>query len=469
MRRKIWVLVIVVTLLAVFQTVAAQGVVWTGQYYNNAFLLGQPNLTRQDAAVAFDWGAGAPAPGLNSDGFTVRWGADPYFPAGTYRFWALADDEVRVNVGFAFNPQIDTFGNPKVGQIVWADVTLTEGVHHVQVDYRESAGQAYVYVTWANLATNPTGPNFPVPQSVSGVGLSPWTAQYYGNVALAGEPVLIQSEAGLSHDWGAGSPLASIPADNFSARWTSLQTVDAGTYQISVRVDDGVRVFVNGVAVINQWGPANAVTHVAVVTLPAGTHNFMVEYFEAGGNALIEFSLQRQGVVAPPVVSPPTSATGTVVTAFRLNVRSAPNVEGNILVKINRGETYPVIGRNADSTWWQLNVNGTPGWVFGRFLDVSNPSVVPVTDQAESPLDNQPPATGFSATPVATVNIRSGPSTQNAILGQIARGISVPVVGRTANYAWWQVNYGGITGWVSARFAPLDGTASADAIPITAP
>ncbi|GIL11434.1 MAG: hypothetical protein BroJett038_01540 [Chloroflexota bacterium] len=468
MRRKICVLVIVAALLAVFQTAAAQGVVWTGQYYNNAFLLGEPNLVRQDAAIAFDWGTGAPAPGLNSDGFTVRWASDPYFPAGTYRFWALADDEVRVNVGFAAVPQIDTFGNPKVGQIVSADVTLTEGVHHVQVDYRESTGQAYVYVTWANLATNPAGPNFPAPQSALNVGLSPWTAQYYANAALAGEPVLIQSEASINHNWGAGSPLASIPVDNFSARWTSLQTLEAGTYQISARVDDGVRVFVNGVAVINQWGPANAVTHTATITLPAGTHNFMVEYFEAGGNALIEFSLQRLGVVSPPVVSPPASATGTVVTAFRLNVRSAPDVRGDILTKINRGETYPVVGRNADSTWWQINVNGTLGWAFGRFLSVSNPGAVPVT-QAEGAVTGPPPATGFSATPVATVNFRGGPGTQHAILGQIARGVSVPVVGRTANNDWWQVTYQGVTGWISARFAPLDSVANAGAIPITAP
>ncbi|WP_410968985.1 PA14 domain-containing protein, partial [Salmonella sp. SAL4444] len=78
----------------------------------------------------------------------------------------------------------------------------------------------------------------------SGLGTGPWTAQYYANPTLSGSPTLIQTESSPTHDWGTGSPVVSIPPDNFSARWTSTRTVEAGTYQISVRVDDGVRVFV---------------------------------------------------------------------------------------------------------------------------------------------------------------------------------------------------------------------------------
>ncbi|HEX2906081.1 MAG TPA: PA14 domain-containing protein, partial [Phototrophicaceae bacterium] len=132
--------------IVLLEPVTAQSVVWTGAYYNNSFLIDQSQMTRQDAAIAFDWGTGSPGGGVNSDGFTVRWAADPYFAAGTYRFCARADDEVRVNVGYAFSPQIDTFGKAKVGETLCADVTLTEGVHHVQVDYREANGQAFIFV-----------------------------------------------------------------------------------------------------------------------------------------------------------------------------------------------------------------------------------------------------------------------------------------------------------------------------------
>ncbi len=469
MGRKLVSIVVVLVLLGVglLSPAAAQGVTWKGEYYNNSFLLDQAQLVRQDGAIAFDWGTGSPAPGVNSDGFTVRWSADPYFPAGTYRFWALADDEIRVNVGYAFQPQINTFGSPKIGQILSADVTLTEGVHHIQVDYREANGNAYAFVTWANLATNPTGPNFPQAQTSTGVSTGPWTAQYFANPTLSGTPVLIQSETSPTHNWGAGSPLSSIPADNFSARWTSVQTLEAGTYQISVKVDDGVRVFVNGVALINQWGPANAAVYNATVTLPAGQHNFMVEYFEGTGNALIEFNLTRQGqtvVVNPP--APPVNAVTTgVVTAGRLNVRAAPDASATILLKINQNGVYPVIAANADRSWYQINVNGTLGWVFARYFNVSNPQAVPTTGTGTV---TQPPAnTGYSVVTAVTLNVRGTPSTTGAILTKMTPGSTAAVVGRTANSAWWQVTYQGVTGWVSARFASLQTGADISRIPVT--
>jgi uncharacterized protein YgiM (DUF1202 family) len=301
------------------------------------------------------------------------------------------------------------------------------------------------------------------------VSTGPWTAQYFSNAALAGTPTLIQSEASPSHNWGSGSPLGSIPADNFSARWTNVQTLDAGNYQLTVRVDDGVRVFVDGVAVINQWGTANSASYTATVALSAGQHNFMIEYFEAGGNALIEFSLQRQGAVNPPVVNPPAppgnAVTTGAVTAFRLNVRSAPNASASILVKVNQRESYPVIAANADRSWWQINVNGTVGWVFGRYFNVNNPQIVPTT--GTNTVTQPPASTGYTVTTAVTLNVRSAPSTAGAVLVKMTPGSSAQVVGRTAASSWWQVTYQGSTGWVSARFGILQSGANVSQIPVT--
>ena len=464
------VIAALLTLVGVVRPVDAQsGVVWTGDYYDNPYLGGPAAFSRQDSAVAFNWGVNAPATGISADNFSVRWGADPYFAAGTYRFYALADDNVRVTVDFALNPQIDTFNTPAVGQMVSADVSLSAGVHHVQVDYREITDNAYVYVTWANLANNPTGPNFPAPPTmpiVSGV----WTGQYYTNTALAGSPALVLSETTPSHNWGTGSPNAAIPADNFSARWTSIQTLNGGNYQISASADDGIRVYVDGVPYIDQWHNATGVTYTAVVTLTTGQHNFQVDFYEGTGVAFVEFGLVQVGVTPPPTnPNPPSQAetTGTVVTALRLNVRAAPDIASNVLTKINRSETYPVLGKDADGSWWQLNVNGTVGWVYWRFIDVANPQVVPVVSGTTSPSLDQPTPTGYYANTLATVNVRSGVGTTNAILGQVARGSAVSVVGRNAVNTWWQVNYAGITGWVSAAYAPLQAGTDVNAIPIT--
>ena len=208
---------------------AQSGTVWDAKYYKTPTLSGTPAITRQDTAIAFDWGTGSPGADIPNDNFSVRWGTDVFFPAGTYRFWALADDNIRVNVGFAISPQIDTFNNPAVNQIVSADVTLPAGTHHIQVDYREVTETARVYVTWANLATNPTGPNFPtpVPQPIP-IGGSGWTAQYYNNQSLAGNPVAILAENSPSHDWGSGAPLKQYAGRQFLGPLDKLANLERG-------------------------------------------------------------------------------------------------------------------------------------------------------------------------------------------------------------------------------------------------
>jgi uncharacterized protein YgiM (DUF1202 family) len=72
---------------------------------------------------------------------------------------------------------------------------------------------------------------------------------------------------------------------------------------------------------------------------------------------------------------------GTVSGASKLNVRSTPNpyISSNILTQISRGQTYRVLARSANG-WYQLRLpSGLTGWVNGRYLDVTNPERLPIT------------------------------------------------------------------------------------------
>lgn len=479
MRKWIIFLFALVLILATFVSQAdAQGnVTWNAEFYNNPILSGNAVLERSDSAISFNWGNGSPALEVNSDNFTARWGADVYFPAGTYRFYALADDNVRVIVDFQYDPLIDTFDEARVGQTVSGDITLNAGTHHIQVDYRELGGDAYVYVTWENLASNPAGPNFPQPSTLPVTYTGPWTAQYYGNPTLSGFPTVIESVNSPSNNWGNGSPVESILPDNFSARWISIQNLEAGDYRVSVRADDGVRVTVDGVVVINEFHLAGNTTYTADLSLSAGQHNFMIEYYEAGGVAFLDYQLLRINTTVLPaptpfptpgsvVIVPPANTGSTAtVTAFRLNVRNIPDaVNGEVLVKIDDGETYPVVGRNADSSWWQINVRGTVGWVNARFVTVTNAGAVPLTDSRVSP---QPTFTGYTVTAKIGVNIRSGPQPSQAILGVLRRNQTAQLVGRNASNTWWQISYNGILGWVNAPFVDLTPGTDLNRVPVT--
>ncbi len=445
--------------ITLVQPVAAQNPVWIAQYYSNATLSGTPVLTRNDANIAFNWGLSSPAVEVPADTFSVRWGTDVALNAGTYRFYALADDNIRVTFHFGLTPIIDTFTTPSVGTVVSADVTVPEaGNYHIQVDYREQTENAYAFFSFANLNTNPTGPNFATPADVP-VNTASWTAQYYNNPNLEGAPAAILSENHPSHYWGTDAPQPSVPADNWSARWTSVQNLPAGSYRVRVRADDGFRVFINGVLVINQWAGATGQTYTAEVSLPAGNNNFQIDFFDLTADAFLDYTLNslNAGSPSPQATVAPTGTVATV-TAYRLNVRNAPDaINGAVIARINRNEQYQVIGQNVDGTWVQLDVGGNPGWVNVRFVNVSG--AIPTTPV---------PAGGITATATPyTVNIRSGAGTQFGRIAQLRVNESAIVVGRNANNTWYQINYNGIVGWVTAQYVQLSAGANVNSLPVT--
>jgi len=160
------------------------------------------------------------------------------------------------------------------------------------------------------------------------------------------------------------------------------------------------------------------------------------------------------------------TGVNATVNAFRLNVRSQPNPNASILTKINRNESYPIVGANGDRTWYQINVNGTVGWVFARFVNVGgNAGNVPTTSSQQT--FAAPATTGLVVTALDQVNIRSGPNRTAAIVGKLPINNQAQVVGRNSDSSWWQISYQGISGWVSARFAQLQADARLDQIPVT--
>lgn len=95
-----------------------------------------------------------------------------------------------------------------------------------------------------------------------------------------------------------------------------------------------------------------------------------------------------------PVPPTPTPATKVVATidASILNVRSAPDPNGEIVRTVNEGEQYDVIGRNAESTWLQLGTEGRElGWVSADFVTIETVAVQPEAPaQAEQPAGDDP-------------------------------------------------------------------------------
>ncbi|MBI3961106.1 MAG: LysM peptidoglycan-binding domain-containing protein [Chloroflexi bacterium] len=115
----------------------------------------------------------------------------------------------------------------------------------------------------------------------------PWTALYYNNKELSGTPVETRVDGKIHFDWGAGSPSAAVNSDDFSALWTSINSFEAGTYRFMTTADDGVRVYVDGALVIDNWKVQPAAESSGEIALTAGSHTVQVRYFEESGLASI--------------------------------------------------------------------------------------------------------------------------------------------------------------------------------------
>ncbi|MBZ0294106.1 MAG: SH3 domain-containing protein [Anaerolineae bacterium] len=308
-----------------------------------------------------------------------------------------------------------------------------------------------------------------------GLGLQPaaaqsaaWTAEYFNNPNLGGAPAVIRTEGGPANNWGYGSPAPGIPVDDFSARWTATAYLPGGSYVLAVKADDGVRVAIDGVLYINRWSPATGLTDTAIVNLAPGNHSFVVEYYEASELAFLEYSFTQAGGGYPPPTQPPPAGTSVTVTAYTLNVRAQPNAWAQILGQINYGTVYPAIGRNYDTSWIQVNINGTIGWVSRTYVSGYGLEALPITDGGNPypPTPTPIPPQGAYATVTAyALNVRNAPNPYTgAIITRVYNGQTYQAVGRNADTSWLQLNINGTIGWVNSSYVTGYGF---EALPIT--
>lgn len=105
----------------------------------------------------------------------------------------------------------------------------------------------------------------------------------------------------IDRDFGAAAPIPSAPLD-FGSRYTATRTFEAGVHTFSITQDDGVRIFVDGQLVYENWMHGYLPGNVAWSTyLTAGQHQITVEHFDDEGSALLQVSRQRgcQNLPAP--------------------------------------------------------------------------------------------------------------------------------------------------------------------------
>jgi beta-glucosidase len=116
--------------------------------------------------------------------------------------------------------------------------------------------------------------------------------EYFDNPTLSGRPVATRIDSQVDFDWLTGASLPQLSSDRFSVRWTGLiRASDAGPHVFRARSDDGIRVFLNGELIIDDWADHAPRTVAATRRLEAGkTYELRIDYHNNGGGAVAQFA-----------------------------------------------------------------------------------------------------------------------------------------------------------------------------------
>ncbi len=125
-----------------------------------------------------------------------------------------------------------------------------------------------------------------------------------------------------------------------------------------------------------------------------------------------------------PPPPPPTPVVASMVAgADGVNVRTGPGTSFTKIGYIDPGGSARLIGRYND--WWQIDYNGTPGWVFGELVTASNAENVPQVQPPPSPTPPPPPPATNTPVPTNTAAPPTPTTAPGAAHGIQVNGFSI--------------------------------------------
>src|SRR5258706_7654978 len=180
---------------------------------------------------------------------------------------------------------------------------------------------------------------------------------YFNNADLTGSTVA-RTDATVNFNWKGAAPATGIAGDTFSTRWTGqVQAKYSQIYTFSTVADDGVRLWVNGQLIINDWNRHPTQIERGNIALQAGAkYTIKLEYFNAYGGSLAQLwwnsTTQRGEIVpqaylysTPTAVTPPSTIPPTPVPSATGSLRVSAN--GRYLMKANGTPFFYL----ADTAW----------------------------------------------------------------------------------------------------------------------
>ena len=133
----------------------------------------------------------------------------------------------------------------------------------------------------------------------------------------------------------------------------NINITTAGTYQFRLTSDDGSRLYIDGQLVVDHDGLHGAEPKEGAVALTAGYHALRIEYFEAGGDQVLQLAWRTPDAADFVVV--PGSVLSTDAGVVRVTAPGRKECEG---IFDSPGDGLPLNSVNPNYTLTDLRPDG---------------------------------------------------------------------------------------------------------------
>ncbi|MEI6915645.1 MAG: PA14 domain-containing protein, partial [Armatimonadota bacterium] len=111
------------------------------------------------------------------------------------------------------------------------------------------------------------------------------------------------------------------PGDLYSIRWEGKLSIPAdGDYKFIARADDGVRLWIDGKQIIDEWDQHAPTDFPGTISLTKGEHDIRMDYFQLIGGACIKLSWEGPGI------------KNQVIPAESLSFEGKPGLKGSYYI-----------------------------------------------------------------------------------------------------------------------------------------
>lgn len=203
--------------------------------------------------------------------------------------WTAATDNVGVT-GYQILRNGSLLTSVAGGTLSYSDLSVAANTSYT---YAVRAVDAAGNVSPQSNTRIVTTPAPPSSNNCGTPGAGVFTACYYNNLALSGTPVLVRTDNQINFDWRNGTPDPAVMSFNFSVRWQGNFDFQQGDYLFSALTSDGMRVYVDGVLIIDGWREQAPTQYASARSLTQGQHLVTVEYFVRTGTGSAHLNWQQ--------------------------------------------------------------------------------------------------------------------------------------------------------------------------------